>query len=76
MGETLSIGSPSLQIDMQFELIEGAGDFLGHLSRGNRPGQVAGRGAKLYDAYDWRISLRTLRTQGPCKIALKFRFKT
>lgn len=75
LGEILSIRTPTLQIDLQFELLEGEGDFLGHLSRGNRPGQVAGRGAKLFDAYDWRIGIRTLRRKGPCKIALEIKKK-
>ncbi len=71
MGEILTVCTPKVQIQLQFAVIQGKGEFLGHISYGNRPGQLACRGECLFDAYDWRIALRTLRRQGPVQIALE-----
>lgn len=50
------------------ELTEGEGDFLGHISKGNRPAQLL---THDFTAYDWKISLRTLRRSQKIKICLK-----
>jgi len=68
-GDIISIQTPVLRIDLRFELLEGDGDFCGHISRSNRPNQIACRGAHKHDAFDWQIGLRTLRRSGPCTIA-------
>lgn len=72
LGETLSIKTPSLTIDVKCELLSGTGDFCGHLFRGNRPSQISCKGPLLYEAYDWQIGIRTLRRSAPCilRIAL------
>ncbi|MBS0616434.1 MAG: hypothetical protein JSR58_07790 [Verrucomicrobia bacterium] len=44
--------------------VEGEGKVFGHISRGNRPGQLS---ATKFDAYDWKIALRTIG-QGPLKV--------
>lgn len=69
--DTVSIISSTLKIDLIFELISGKGDFLGHISRGNRLGQVACKNNHLYDAFDWHIGLRSLRRFEPCKIQMQ-----
>lgn len=68
LGDTLNIHTPALTVAFQFELIEGSGDFCGHISRANRPSQIANQGVNQYSAYDWQIGLRTLRRNGACKI--------
>jgi hypothetical protein len=68
LGDMLRIHTPVLTIALQFELIEGIGDFCGHISRANRPDQIANQGVNQYEAYDWQIGLRTLRRNGACKI--------
>jgi hypothetical protein len=59
LGDRLTVRSSGLQIHLQFNLEEGTGDFCGHLSLANRPFQAV----KGYDAFDWQISLRTIRRQ-------------
>lgn len=71
-GDKISLCCSTYRIDIRFEQVEGAGDFCGHISRSNRPGQIACRGANQYEAYDWQIGLRTLRRDGPCKIKISF----
>lgn len=44
-------------IELTFHLVEGSGDFCGHVFPANRPSQKA----KGFEAYDWFIGLRTLR---------------
>jgi hypothetical protein len=70
-GDAISLQTPSLRLHVRFELLEGSGSFCGHISRSNRPGQTACRGPNLHEAYDWQIGMRTLRREGPCKIAIE-----
>lgn len=72
LGEKVSIRTPRFQIDLTFELVAGEGEFCGHISRSNRPGQIACRGSHLYEAFDWQIGLRTLRRNGPCRVAINY----
>lgn len=55
---------------LTFELVEGSGDFVGHIARGNRPSQLALKGENRFRAYDWHIFLRTLRRTDPCRIQI------
>lgn len=72
LGDRVAIQTNNVKIELQFSLLEGQGEFCGHISRANRPGQVACRGENQYAAYDWKIGLRTLRREGPCQVALSF----
>jgi hypothetical protein len=72
--DVISIKTKTTQIDLSFELLEGNGDFLGHLSRGNRPNQIGCKKELLYHAYDWHIGLRTLRRDPSVKIGLNIHF--
>lgn len=63
LGDTVSIHTPNLQINLVFKKREGSGDFIGHISRGNRLNQIACKGLDAYTAYDWQIALRTLRRE-------------
>ncbi len=74
LGDTVSIQTPLLKIDLRFELLDGEGEFCGQISRANRPNQIACRGANLYEAYDWQIGLRTLRRRGACTIGCYLSF--
>lgn len=64
LGQTVSIQTPEKEIRLRFDLIDGEAKFLGHLYRGNRPGQT------LKEAYDWKISLRTISRSKQVKISL------
>lgn len=61
LGDTVQLRAAGLKVDLRFELVEGSGDFCGHISRANRPNQVACKGDLLYEAFDWKIFLRNLR---------------
>jgi hypothetical protein len=61
LGETLQIKTPDLTVNLKFELVGGTGDFCGHISRSNRPTQIACHGNQQYEAYDWKIFIRNLR---------------
>lgn len=67
MGEPLTIQTPTLEINLVFELASGKGDFLGHLSKANRPAEKSKTGP-----FDWQMGIRTLRREGPCRIKAKF----
>ena len=69
--DTVTIVSSSLKIDLVFSLISGKGDFVGHISRANRPGQISCKNSHLYDAFDWHIGLRSLRRLEPCKVQVQ-----
>jgi hypothetical protein len=64
--ECLEIRSGAHVFALRFSLEEGEGVFFGHLSRANRPLQIAARGEKRYAAYDWQIALRSIRRAKPC----------
>lgn len=70
LGDPITIQTPTLTIQLKFELIRGSGDFCGQILRANRPSQIANKGINQYEAYDWQIGLRTLRRQGPSQIKI------
>lgn len=68
LNDLVSIQSETGQIALRFELVEGEANFCGHLLRSNRPRQLSLSGPLKYEAYDWKIALRTLRRSTPCKL--------
>jgi len=68
LGESFQILFKDYFLTIIFELVQGEGDFFGHLMRGNRPSQVDLKGEKRFQAYDWTFFLRTIRRQNPCQI--------
>lgn len=58
LGDLISIKTPENTFTFTFKLLEGKGDFLGHLSFGNRPAQIEN---DPFIAYDWKIGIRSLR---------------
>lgn len=56
LNEPLMIAFEYLTLTLTFSLLQGKGDFVGHLAHGNRPSQIV-RG----DAFDQVLVLRTLR---------------
>jgi hypothetical protein len=69
LNQPIQIKTPSLTCTLQFELLQGEGDFCGRIFRSNRPGQIA---AHQYEAYDWKIGLRTLRRSSDCIIRVSW----
>lgn len=74
MGQELKIGLGQHELTLAFDLMEGEGDFFGHVTRGNRPSQVDLKGERRFQAYDWTFFLRTIRRQGPCRIRATLKF--
>ncbi|MBS3904129.1 MAG: hypothetical protein KGZ39_02240 [Simkania sp.] len=67
LGESVEIFTKQRQIcSLHFRATEGEGAFFGHLSRANRPRQLAHRGERRFDVYDHWISLRTIRRSETC----------
>lgn len=68
VGQQVRIRYGGKQIELLVEVVEGEGHFFGHLMRGNRPSQVANKGSKRFNAYDWIVFLRTLRRSEKCRL--------
>jgi hypothetical protein len=64
LGDRVQIHSKDKKFEISFHLEAGEGQFWGHLYRGNRPGQLACRGADKHEAFDWVVGLRTVK-RGP-----------
>ncbi|QVL54925.1 MAG: hypothetical protein KFB95_06285 [Simkaniaceae bacterium] len=64
LGDVVQIGD---NWKLSFEKIDGEGDFLGHISRGNRPAQLD---TDITQAHDRKISIRTLRRSKNLKLRL------
>ncbi|MFI5344464.1 MAG: hypothetical protein ACHQUC_09615 [Chlamydiales bacterium] len=64
---TLHLGG-GREVRLTFQLIEGEGQFLGHIAQTNRPSQMRQEEDKKSQAYDWTLFLRTLRRSERCRI--------
>lgn len=58
-------------IEFIFSIEEGKGDVIGHIHRGNRPSQIDPKASKEHEAFDWKLSLRTLRRDANFKVKLQ-----
>jgi len=58
-------------LQMSFEILEGEGNFLGHIAQSNRSSQLKQADLKKLQVYDWKIFVRTLRRSANCKIKVK-----
>jgi|GEM_PF-5103851 len=59
LGDTVTISHAHGVIDLRFSVEEGNGDFMGHLTRGDRTGQS--KEGEQFTHYDHCITLRSLR---------------
>lgn len=75
LGDHVEIQSSGLSITLVFSSLEEDNRFMGHLALSNRPGQLALKGSNVYEAYDWRISLRTLERTPLSHIKVKMLIK-
>lgn len=75
LGQTLQLLFNQYQLSIAFELIQGEGNFLGHIMRGNRPSQTDAKGEKRFQAYDWTFFLRTIRRKSHCKLQVQIKFE-
>ncbi len=72
LGQSLALSLGPHSLSVLFSLVEGEGDFFGHLMQGNRPSQVSHKEVRHHQAYDWTFFLRTIRRQGACQIRVSF----
>lgn len=72
LGQQIIFSFDKYQLILVFELLQGEGCFLGHVTRGNRPSQIDHKEDKRFHAYDWAFFLRTIRRQSPCRLQATF----
>jgi hypothetical protein len=65
--DCITIETPNKTLKLSFKILEGEGTFMGQISRGNRPAQIE---TKSDTAYDWKISMRTIRRTPKLKLSL------
>lgn len=68
MNEEFFLKTPQLQFSLVVSLIDGEGQFLGHIMKGNRPSQNSAKGIHRFKAYDWQLFFRTLRRTPACHL--------
>ena len=73
LGRVITLQTRTCQFSLSFELVEGEGQFLGHITRGNRLSQVEIKGENRFKSYDRQIFLRTVRRQEKCLIKARIR---
>ena len=71
LGESLQIDASDRRIEMKFEITKGSGDLLGSICFGNRPSQIHPEATDEHRAFDWKISLRTLRRSAKLTVCCK-----
>ncbi|MGR3973142.1 MAG: hypothetical protein QRY72_00980 [Candidatus Rhabdochlamydia sp.] len=73
LGEWITVESGEEKFQLMFSCIEGEGKFWGHIHFGNRPGQKGLANYASYEAFDWKIGLRTIERVHACVIQVTFR---
>ena len=68
LGQELMMHLGAQRVSLVLDLLEGEGDFMGHVMRGNRPSQIDHKGETRFHAYDWTIFLRTIRRTQHCRL--------
>lgn len=76
MRQLFQISFKHHRLSLLFELVQGEGNFMGHVMRSNRPSQMDIKGEKRFQSYDWTVFLRTIRRQKGCKIQATLTFET
>ena len=68
LGDQVTIKTATKTLTLTFKVEEGEGDFVGHISRGNRLSQLL---THDFTAYDWKIGIRTLRRSSSLQLGFK-----
>lgn len=66
INKSFTITFEHVSLTLTFSLLQGEGDFIGHLSHGNRPSQIV-----QGEAFDQVLSLRTLRRSQDAVLGLE-----
>lgn len=67
LGQETKVETVTSSLELKFSLVEGDGKFFGHVSKGNRPSQTR---KDIFEAFDWKIGLRTIQRSAECKMRL------
>lgn len=73
LSEKLFIETLDRTLEISFSIVKGNGEVLGAISMGNRPSQMHSKAVSDYEAFDWKISLRTLRRDEGFTINMKMK---
>ena len=73
LGQSVTIQLGNRMFSLSFECLEGNGNFLGHIMRGNRPSQIEIKGENRFKSYDWAFFMRTIRRAENCIIRAQIR---
>ncbi len=69
LGDVVEVICEDRSFRLKFTLVEGEGQFFGHLLRANRPNQRAKQ--LKFETFDWQIALRTIRRSEQCLLKLE-----
>lgn len=67
LNDHVTLHSENHHFKIVFQQIQGSGEFMGHIMKGNRPSQINTKGKHRTEAFDWMIFLRTIRRTGTCR---------
>lgn len=67
LSDRVTLHNEDRHFQIVFQQIQGSGEFMGHIMRGNRPSQINTKGKHRVEAFDWMIFLRTVRRTGTCR---------
>jgi hypothetical protein len=70
LDDQVTLHSEGRHFQVTFQQIQGSGEFMGHIMRGNRPSQIGVKGKHRVEAFDWMIFIRTVRRTGICRFLL------
>lgn len=68
LDQKVALQNPQMKVNLVFSLEKGEGSFKGHIMRANRPSQKHNALKDRFAAFDWQISLRTLKRSPNCRI--------
>jgi hypothetical protein len=72
LNEPVTLHSNDRHFQLIFQQIQGSGEFMGHIMKGNRPSQIGVKGKHRTEAFDWMIFLRSVRRTGVCRFLVSF----
>jgi hypothetical protein len=70
LGDTITIRTTTLKLDLSFSIQEGKGSFLGLVRKGIRKNQLD------KNTYDWNIVIECLSREESCSIKMDFKWTT
>lgn len=72
LNESVTLHNDDRHFQLTFQQIQGSGEFMGHIMRGNRPSQINTKGKYRTEAFDWMIFIRSVRRSGTCRFVVSF----